>query len=94
MNTLRAELLKAAWAKRQEELKIAMASVVKPAEFMAEIALNLRGNNQTVSESVESLKELESLLTDIDNSRDFYTIGESSIAASFLRCNKITIIMS
>ena len=84
VNTLRAELLKAAWAKRQEELKIAMASVVKPAEFMAEIAFNLRGNNQTISESVESLKELESLLTDIDNSRDFYTIGEYFIPYSFL----------
>lgn len=53
-----------------------MASVVKPAEFMAEIAVKLRENNQSISESVESLKELESLLSDIDNSRDFYTIGK------------------
>lgn len=68
--------MKVAWTKRQEELKIAMASVVKPAEFMAEIAVKLRENNQSISESVESLKELESLLSDIDNSRDFYTIGK------------------
>jgi hypothetical protein len=67
--------LKAAWTKRQEELKIAMASVAKPAEFMAEIALKLRENKQSLSECVESLKELESLLGDIDNARDFYTIG-------------------
>ena len=52
-----------------------MASVAKPAEFMAEIALKLRENKQSISECVESLKELESLLSDIDNARDFYTIG-------------------
>ena len=76
VDTLRAENLKTAWSKRQEELKIAMASVAKPAEFMAEIALKLRENNQSLNECIESLKELESLLSDIDNARDFYTIGE------------------
>ena len=54
-----------------------MASVAKPAEFMAEIALKLRENNQSLNECIESLKELESLLSDIDNARDFYTIGKS-----------------
>ena len=76
MDTLRAENLKTAWSKRQEELKIAMASVAKPAEFMAEIAFKLRENNQSLGECVESLRELESLLGDIDNARDFYTIGK------------------
>lgn len=52
-----------------------MANVVKPAEFMAEIALKLREKKQNLSESLDSLRELESLLGDIDNSRDFYTIG-------------------
>ena len=68
-----------AWTKRQKELIVAMASVAKPAEFMAEIALKLRENNQSLSECVESLKELESLLSDIDNARDFYTIGMSIV---------------
>ena len=76
VDTLRADNLKTAWSKRQEELKIAMASVAKPAEFMAEIALKLRENNQSLNECIESLKELESLLSDIDNARDFYTIGK------------------
>ena len=53
-----------------------MANVVKPAEFMAEIALKLRENKQNLSDSLDSLRELESLLGDIDNSRDFYTIGK------------------
>ena len=44
-------------------------------KIMAEIALNLRENKQSISECVESLKKLESLLRDISNARDFYTIG-------------------
>lgn len=75
VNTLRAANLKVAWAKRQEELKVAMANVVKPAEFMADIALKLREKKQSLTESLDSLRELESLLGDIDNSRDYYTIG-------------------
>ena len=71
VGTLRAENLKTAWTKRQEEIRIA----AKPVNVMAEIALKLRENKQSLSECVESLKELESLLSDIDNARDFYTIG-------------------
>ena len=71
VDILRAENLKTACTKRQEELRIAE----KPENVMAEIALKLRENNQSLSECVESLKELESLLSDIDNARDFYTIG-------------------
>eukprot|EP00596_Hydrurales_sp_CCMP1899_P007535 CAMPEP_0119038928 /NCGR_PEP_ID=MMETSP1177-20130426/8136_1 /TAXON_ID=2985 /ORGANISM="Ochromonas sp, Strain CCMP1899" /LENGTH=184 /DNA_ID=CAMNT_0007002141 /DNA_START=109 /DNA_END=660 /DNA_ORIENTATION=- len=73
--TLRAENLKVAWSQRQAELRIGMASIVKPAEFMAEIAVKLRDNKQNLSESIESLRELESFLDDIDNARDFHTIG-------------------
>ena len=43
---------------------------------MAEIALKLRENKQSLSASLDSLRELESLLGDIDNSRDYYTIGK------------------
>ena len=78
VNTTRAESLKAAWAKRrQEEVEAAMA---QSAEYMA----NLRGDNRTISESVEILIELESQLTDnFGNCQDFYTSGENFLLSYF-----------
>jgi hypothetical protein len=67
--------LKTAWTKRQEEIRSAKAFAAKPVNIMAEIALNLRENKQSLSECVESLKELESLFRNYKNARDFYTMG-------------------
>ena len=84
MNTPRAESLKAAWAiRRQEELSMAAA------EFMAD----LRGDNRTISESVEFLIELESQLTDIKNCHDFYTIGENFFTVLFLFDFNVTVMI-
>ena len=63
--------MKTAWTKRQEELRIAAKSV----NVMAEIALKLRENKQSVGECVKSLKELEWLLSRKTNARDFYEMG-------------------
>ena len=69
--TLHAENLKTVWTKRQEELRIAD----KPENVMAEIALKLRENKQSLSECVESLKTLASLLSEQENAQDFYDMG-------------------
>lgn len=80
-NTERAEALHKAWESRQKELKSAVESMVKPAEHMAQLAQTLRnfvpGKTSTTSEEevTAALKELESALSDIDNARDFHTIG-------------------
>ena len=71
VDILRAENLKTAWTKRQEELRIAE----KPENVMAEIALKLRENKQSLSECVESLKKLASLLSEQENAQDFYDMG-------------------
>ena len=82
--TLRAKEIREKWVQRQQELKEAMASIVKPAEHMAKLAqiLNNRTNPNTVIAS--TLLELESLVTDIDNARDFHTIGGWSILLELL----------
>ena len=73
--TERAELLKLAWRERQELLKVALSSMIKPAEHMAEIVKTLVDVSSSVAEVSSSLQELEALLGDIDNARDFHTIG-------------------
>eukprot|EP01039_Chlorochromonas_danica_P011211 gene11209-12503_t len=74
-----AQQLVTAWRSRQEELRTIMASMVKPAEHMANLTRSLQegveGTKLVWQERVSVLEELESLLTDIDNARDFHTIG-------------------
>ena len=85
-----AKELQKAWDIRQQEVKEAMESVLKPAEFMAQLASILRGNttsiteNDKVEEISKALIELESLVSDIDNARDFHTIGGWPILVSML----------
>ena len=84
MNTPRAESLKAAWEiRRQEELSM----------FAAEFLADLRGDNRTISESVEFLIELESQLTDIKNCHDVYTIGENFFNVLFLFDFNVTVMI-
>jgi hypothetical protein len=70
-----------------------MKNVLKPAEFMGNILKKLNNNNDennlissaaTTKDKIEALKELESLLCDIDNARDFHTIGGWPILLSLL----------
>lgn len=48
---------------------------MKPAEHMANLTQQLRSNNITNAQRRQILIDLESLLADIDNARDFHTIG-------------------
>lgn len=80
----RAKELEIAWANRQKELKEAMASIIKPAEHMAELTQKLTFENSTEDDISHILLELESMVADIDNARDFHTIGGWPILTSFL----------
>jgi len=83
-----ADALRRAWQQRQEELQHAMSAVAKPVEHMAEIAQSLQkhlANLTSIDVSINaSLIELESLLSDIDNARDFHTIGGWSVLVAYL----------
>eukprot|EP00601_Ochromonadales_sp_CCMP2298_P011756 CAMPEP_0173254342 /NCGR_PEP_ID=MMETSP1142-20121109/21866_1 /TAXON_ID=483371 /ORGANISM="non described non described, Strain CCMP2298" /LENGTH=329 /DNA_ID=CAMNT_0014187759 /DNA_START=80 /DNA_END=1065 /DNA_ORIENTATION=- len=119
-----AELLFEAWGRRQLELKAAMANVLKPAEFMGDLARQLNATHphtpthtQAVgeagagvgteageaaagtaeaetpqpgslrlppSERILTLHRLEGLLDDVDNARDFHTIGAWPTLVRFL----------
>ena len=70
------------WRQRQQEIKDAMAAVVKPAEAMAGIIKTVRDAEASPSSGSGSeemilarLEELESFLEDVDSARDFHTIG-------------------
>ena len=92
LGSSRASALIAAWKIRQEELKEAMKSITKPAEIMVNITnqLNSRAfeyvsTRQLVEPAIiELLTNLESLLTDIDNARDFHSLGLWPTLVSFL----------
>lgn len=80
-----AEKLLLAWRQRQAELKKAMESQLKPAEFMKQLFTTLSGDAQTSKdEKLKALKELESLVEDVDNARDMHTIGGWPILVSLL----------
>jgi hypothetical protein len=86
-----AELLQA-WKLRQDELKEAMKSLMKPAEFMGNLTKQLKEKSlfyhenpaQGEEEIQQLLIDLESLVADIDNARDFHTIGAWPVLVSFL----------
>ncbi len=82
--TPRAEALHEAWIQRQREFKAAVETLVKPAEHMAKLSQILTRSNATHFEVSSALGELESLLADVDNARDFYTIGGWPILVSLL----------
>lgn len=82
--TSRAESLLESWNQRQQELKEAMAEMVKPVEHMANITAQLQSPDISHHEMEMLLVELESNLGDIDNARDFHTIGGWSVLSSFL----------
>ena len=88
-NTPEAEVLMNAWKVRQAELKEAMKSVLQPAEHMTNLTRVLNGTSESVQplqsdEQVYLLRQLESLLDDVDNARDFHTIGAWPTLLSFL----------
>lgn len=77
------------WNERQRELRELMNSMLKAAEHMAGQLNQLRGHyNGTATISAADLTsvlgDLESLVSDIDNAKDFYTIGGWKIIVSLL----------
>jgi hypothetical protein len=73
--TEEAASLRAAWTLRQTELKDMMDKQLKAAEYMGTLAGHLVNSSLSEEEVLFYLDELEQLLADIDNSRDFHTIG-------------------
>jgi hypothetical protein len=79
-------LLIEVWNKRQAEVKQAVDGMMKPAEFMRDI-MNILQNTTDEAILIRNLVVLESLLADIDNSRDFHTIGGWPVILGLLRLN-------
>jgi hypothetical protein len=91
IGTSNGDLLKQVWNIRQSEVKRAVEGQLKPAEFMRDI-MNILQNTTEASILIQNLVVLESLLADVDNSRDFHTIGGWPILLGLLhRKNPIDI---
>ena len=78
-----------AWQERQKELKKAIESMLKPADYMKELVEFIVDTSEVppgstkFSSKMDALLQLESLVEDIDNARDFYTTGcFTSLSAS------------
>lgn len=80
-----AEKLQKAWLFRQAELKEAMKSLMDPPEHMSNLTAQLIDTSLGTDDKVQILTDLESLLEDIDNAKDFYTIGLWPSLASMLQ---------
>ena len=78
-NTKESEVLLQAWKQRQLELKEAMKTILQPAEYMGNLTKQLNNTESDITLSTSDkeylLSELVSLLDDVDNARDFHTIG-------------------
>lgn len=95
-----AKRLFTAWDNRQKELKEAVKSMLNAVEYMKSISGILSSNETTDGgalikfnffipyssfvEKLAALLELEGLLCDIDNARDFHTIGGWPVLAALL----------
>lgn len=78
------QMLVDAWTQRQAEIRQLFEKMVKPAEVMAQISRDLLNSSLPEHFVVDRLVELESLLADIDNARDFHTIGGWPVLISYL----------
>lgn len=77
-NSKESEVLFLAWKQRQAELKEAMKTILQPAEHMGNLTKQLNGtesNLLSIQDKEYILSELASLLDDVDNAKDFHTIG-------------------
>lgn len=82
--SIEAEKLFDAWGTRQKELKEAMKDLLNAAEYMKSILVILRNGNSSDAVKIAPLLELVDLLSDIDNAKDFHTIGGWPTLASLL----------
>jgi flagellar hook-basal body complex protein FliE len=79
-----ADILRAAWSRRQAELKELMDKQLKAADYMGELAGHLVNSSVSDEDLLIHLDDLEQLLSDIDNARDFHTIGKWPVLTSLL----------
>lgn len=63
--TERAKQMRAAWIERQEDIKLAMSTIVKPAEHMAKLAATIKNTSSSVNQVTQALIELEANLLGI-----------------------------
>lgn len=80
----------AAWKQRQLELKAAVQSIVNPADEMKNLTSRLMDTKTETPEKVQVLYDLEYYLADVDNARDYHTIGAWPILVEFLSADKPT----
>ena len=64
-----------AWAIRQIEFKKAVESMIAPAEQLKQLCVILNNQSASETEVINTIQDLEYLLSDVDNARDFHTIG-------------------
>lgn len=57
--------MKAAWIERQADIKLAMSTIVKPAEHMAKLAATIKNTSSSVNQVTQALIELEANLLGI-----------------------------
>jgi len=82
--------LQVAWDQRQQELKAAMDSMVKPVQLMTRLIEAVRRTKRSDAEAgsdgqqlstdtelsrVSALDQLQDILDDVDHARDFHTVG-------------------
>lgn len=79
-----ADSLRAAWTHRQEELQEVMSKQLKAADYMADIAKRLVNSSVSDDDVIVHLTDLEQLVADIDNARDFHTVGGWPLLTSLL----------
>ena len=63
-----------AWTTRQIEFKKAVESMIAPAEQLKQLCVILNNQSASETELINTIQDLEYLLTDVDNARDFHTI--------------------
>lgn len=76
--------LRQAWTQRQAELKLVMDRQLKAADFMGDLAGHFVNSSVPDEDLLIHLEDLDQLLADIDNARDFHTIGKWPALSSLL----------
>ena len=64
-----------AWTTRQIEFKKAVDSMIAPAEQLKQLCAVLNNQSANDTDFINTIQDLEYLLSDVDNARDFHTIG-------------------
>lgn len=75
-----------AWLERQKELRSLQDLLDKPAESMSALVSVMRNASSLPTDTVaKAIADLQTYLEDVDNARDFHTIGGWPVLLSFLK---------